>query len=247
MTEAAKKIPLVECFGPTIQGEGLVIGQQTYFLRFGLCDYRCTMCDSMHAVDPKEVKANAEWLTQKEIADKLDAAYKKGSAKTVTFSGGNPAIHDLEELIIILSKRGWRTVVETQGTLAPSWLDYVDILIASPKGPGMGITTDFNQLDEFIENTSVSCIKVVVFDERDLEFARAVYERYDYMCIPFFLSLGNPYPPGLDNEHDWSTITAILVERYKTLWEQIQCDSILSNFRFLPQWHALVWGNEKGR
>ena len=66
-----KKLPLMELFGPTIQGEGTVIGQQTYFLRFGLCDYKCRMCDSMHAVDPRLVKANATYLTQAEIFEQF--------------------------------------------------------------------------------------------------------------------------------------------------------------------------------
>src|SRR6476661_4406823 len=90
IAKANKPIPLMEVFGPTIQGEGLVIGQQTYFLRFGLCDYKCVMCDSMHAVDPHRVKANAEWLTQEEILNKLGSIYKPNSTRWVTLSGGNP-------------------------------------------------------------------------------------------------------------------------------------------------------------
>lgn len=32
-----KKLPMIEMFGPTIQGEGGLIGSQTMFIRFGLC------------------------------------------------------------------------------------------------------------------------------------------------------------------------------------------------------------------
>ena len=33
------KIPVLEIFGPTIQGEGMVVGQKTMFIRTAGCDY----------------------------------------------------------------------------------------------------------------------------------------------------------------------------------------------------------------
>ena len=36
------KIPVLEIFGPTIQGEGRVIGRKTMFVRTAGCDYRCS-------------------------------------------------------------------------------------------------------------------------------------------------------------------------------------------------------------
>jgi 7-carboxy-7-deazaguanine synthase len=133
---SVKKIPLVEMFGPTIQGEGAVIGQQTYFMRFGLCDYKCKMCDSMNAVDPLQVKLNAKWLTQLDIYNEFMAFHKEGSTRWITLSGGNPCIHDLTELVLNLNDTGFKFAVETQGTFAPDWLKYCRIVTCSPKGPG---------------------------------------------------------------------------------------------------------------
>ena len=45
------QLRIAEIFGPTIQGEGALIGEPTVFVRTGGCDYRCTWCDSLHAVD----------------------------------------------------------------------------------------------------------------------------------------------------------------------------------------------------
>ena len=45
------QIRVNEIFGPTIQGEGALIGQPTIFVRTGGCDYRCSWCDTLHAVD----------------------------------------------------------------------------------------------------------------------------------------------------------------------------------------------------
>lgn len=47
MTAAAPdRIRISEIFGPTIQGEGALIGEPTVFVRTGGCDYRCSWCDS---------------------------------------------------------------------------------------------------------------------------------------------------------------------------------------------------------
>ena len=45
-------IRISEIFGPTVQGEGPLIGRPTVFVRTGGCDYRCTWCDTLYAVLP---------------------------------------------------------------------------------------------------------------------------------------------------------------------------------------------------
>jgi 7-carboxy-7-deazaguanine synthase len=249
-----KKIPLMEIFGPTIQGEGAMIGVQTYFLRFGLCDYRCTMCDSLHAVLPASVKAHGEFLLQEDIAKRFYAFHKRGSTPWITFSGGNPCIHDLQQLVGLL-KPPFKIAVETQGTFCPEWLRDVDLITISPKGPGMGEDFDQDKMDAFVSKwvqLPIMNIKVVVFDQRDLEFAKMIYERY-FNVVPdgeFYLSLGNDRPPAPEgasdyvmthSEHMWQ-----LRQKYMLLWDDIKNDPILSKFRFLPQWHVFVWGNAKG-
>lgn len=263
-THQAKKIPLAEpIFGPTIQGEGLEIGRQTYFVRFAACDYRCAMCDSMHAVDPDRIHQNATWHTQGEIFKLLTdyrAAQGEHTTKWVVFTGGNPAIHDLSLLQNILLENEWSVMVETQGSIFNDWLNGVSLVCVSPKGPGMGAQTDLEKLDYFLTHLTADLfIKIVVFDERDLEFARMIFERYSVaqkLVHPdlFFLSLGNPYPPGHNGLEDHISdprlqkigLQRLLVERYEQLLPQIYNDPSLSQFRFLPQWHVIVWGNKQG-
>lgn len=252
-----KKIPLVEMFGPTIQGEGAVIGQQTYFIRFGLCDYKCVMCDSMNAVDPKQVKENAEWLTQEQVFVKFyNGLWSKDTTRWLTLSGGNPCIHDLGELVDNLHGFGFRIAVETQGTKCPAWLPNCDLITISPKGPGMGENTDLKVLDGFLQalgdlGQHKANFKVVVFDQRDLEFVKLLRERYVHKGIPFYLSLGNPWPPGLKSPllepADQAEYVMTQINNYKILFEDISHDPVLSQMRFLPQWHTLLWGHEKGR
>lgn len=260
-----KTIPLMEMFGPTIQGEGNVIGQQTYFLRFGLCDYRCRMCDSLHAVIPALVKAQGRRLTQTQIFEEFWEFRHPDSTNWVTFSGGNPAIHDLRELTTLLHKNHMLINVETQGTKFNDYLWDVDNVTISPKGPGMGETHDQPTFVKFLASLDAGvsasfqrrCYKIVVFDERDLMFARDIFRfladhyGYDDQDSIFYLSLGNPNPPdpnpnpegGSGPEFDMEA----QLKQYRLLQEEICRDPILSKVRFLPQWHAFVWGNEKGK
>lgn len=266
-----KRIPVVELFGPTIEGEGAVIGTQTMFIRFGLCDYKCTNCDSMHAVDPKFVKALAQVRTQEEIfEDMLKLMHKTNSMHipTITFSGGNPAIHDLSHLVDLFHNIGKKIVVETQGTKHPEWLRKVDHLVVSPKGPGMGETFDPKAFTEFFSDLQPQVadysIKVVVFSAQDLEFAAGVAGLVEHIVEGdswknhFYLSVGNPQPPKfsfdpedpeqvLSDNFSSKALVVELLNRYNKISEEVMRDSRLSFARFLPQLHALVWGNETGR
>src|SRR3954464_167518 len=83
----AKRIGVVEIFGPTIQGEGPLAGSKTMFVRLGGCDYRCTSCDSLHAVIPSAVKKHARYLTAEEITDELVRLRGISGTEWVTLSG----------------------------------------------------------------------------------------------------------------------------------------------------------------
>lgn len=64
-------------FGPTIQGEGRVIGRKTMFVRTAGCDYRCSWCDSAFTWDGS-AKEDIKLMTAEEIYNQL-----KKSAVTV--------------------------------------------------------------------------------------------------------------------------------------------------------------------
>ena len=92
------KIPVLEIFGPTIQGEGRVIGRKTMFVRTAGCDYRCSWCDSAFTWDGS-AKEDIKLMTAEEI---YDALLEIGGHRFnhVTISGGNPAlIKGIQELV----------------------------------------------------------------------------------------------------------------------------------------------------
>jgi 7-carboxy-7-deazaguanine synthase len=170
--------PVVEIFGPTIQGEGVDQGVVSHFVRFGGCDFRCDWCDTPYAVVPKEVKANSKRMGVQEIVDDLKA---RGPAPWVILTGGNPALHDLITLIDALHAEGYLVAVETQGSKWRNWLRQVDRLCLSPKPPSAMQKYDFTVVQQFFNEAleirasankpyEWMFVKIPIFDTPDLEW-----------------------------------------------------------------------------
>jgi 7-carboxy-7-deazaguanine synthase len=233
----AKLIPVIEIFGPTIQGEGAEAGIPTHFVRVGGCDYRCLWCDTMYAVDPETVRANAEKLSAEDIIRRVAAL--DGQPAWTTISGGNPALHDLGGLVGGLQASGYRVSVETQGSLWKPWLAEVDRLTISPKPPSSGMATAKHaaQFETFMSYVSDVCadrsiLKVVVFDEEDLRWALVASSRF--ADLPLYLSVGTPAPAPDD-------VRELVGDHYRWLCERVATDPRLSRARVLPQLHVVAW------
>lgn len=233
--------PVIEVFGPTIQGEGAEAGVPTHFVRFGGCDYRCSWCDTMYAVEPALVRANAERLSAEEIVGRIERL--RGRPCWVTLSGGNPALHHLGALVDGLHAVGYLVAAETQGSVWRPWLASLDRLTISPKPPSSGMATQRHekQLRRFMQHAerarSASVLKIVCFDETDLSWAKRVAERYPE--LPLFLSAGTPVPSV-------GEIRDAVGERYRWLCEAVAIDPALAHARVLPQLHVIAWKEATG-
>ncbi len=232
------EIRISEIFGPTIQGEGALAGQPTVFVRTGGCDYRCTWCDTLHAVDSK---FRAEWKPMN--AEDIMAEVRKlsgGQPIMVSLSGGNPAIHNLKPLIDGGKKEKYSFALETQGSIAQDWFADLDVLTLSPKPPSSGMKTDwdiFNECLKMAGDAPKISLKIVVFDEKDYAYAKDAAERYPH--LPIYLQPGNHTPPPAQID-----VTGIM-ERLRWLAERVTEDRWFSA-TVLPQLHVLAWGNLRG-
>lgn len=245
-----KKISVVEVFGPTINGEGSVIGVPTIFVRTGGCSFRCNWCDSLHAVLPEHARS---WI--KHTTDELYERITKltnGNPLTVTLSGGDPALQPFGDLIKWMKSEGWRFSIETQGAVNQDWFNELDWLVISPKPPSSGMVNDWNKVQACIDAagplTHVS-LKVVVMNEDDYLFAREVADRF--IGIPFYLSVGNDNPPHESEDFNYGSgefNEQSIVERTEWLIDRVVNDR--KNWAYiptiLPQVHTLLWGNKKG-
>lgn len=242
-TRAKRSIIVSELFGPTIQGEGALIGKPTIFVRTGGCDYRCSWCDTLYAVLP-EYKSDWRSMTTEEIFAEVQRL-SDNKPILVTLSGGNPAIQPLGDLVDLGHTHGYTFAIETQGSIAQPWFARLDYLILSPKPPSSKQVTRWERLDHCITyaiggNRKVQvCLKVVVFDEEDFAYARSVAERY--LGIPLYLQAGNHTPPHLAQEIDMVGI----MRRMDWLIERVVAEKWY-NVTVLPQLHIMLWGNKRG-
>lgn len=239
------KIPVLEIFGPTIQGEGMVIGQKTMFVRTAGCDYSCSWCDSAFTWDGS-AKDDIQLMTAEEIWAELKRI-GGDNFSFVTISGGNPALlKNLDVLIDLLKEKEIKIGIETQGSKWQDWFVNIDELTISPKPPSSTMVTNFEILDSIFLNLNdhdfkhqVS-LKVVIFDEVDLEYAKKVHKRY--ADIPFYLQVGNDDITNFNN----SELIQKLLMKYEWLVNSVVADHQLNNVKVLPQLHALLWGNKRG-
>ncbi len=232
-----------EIFGPTIQGEGALIGQPSIFVRTGGCDYRCSWCDSLHAV---ESAYRSDWrsMSTQKIWQKI-YELSGGVPLMVSLSGGNPAIQPFGELIDLGHQQGYRFALETQGSVAKHWFCELDVLVLSPKPPSSNMETHWNSFNACLEAAGgkpQSLLKIVVFDELDYAYARDTASRYPQ--LPVYLQPGNHTPPPGDSDQAAIDLAG-LNERFDWLVAKVTADQWFEA-RVLPQLHVLLWGNKRG-
>jgi organic radical activating enzyme len=153
-------LPVMEHFY-TLQGEGFHQGKAAYFIRLGGCDVGCVWCDVKDSWDAdKHPKLKVESLKLK---------VKETPAEIVVITGGEPLMHNLEELTKELRAAGLKTNIETSGAhpLSGSW-DWICLSPKKFKAPLPGIIPLANEL------------KIVVFNKSDFDWA----EKYAALVSP---------------------------------------------------------------
>ena len=144
-------LPVMEHFY-TIQGEGYHQGRAAYFIRLGGCDVGCVWCDVKESWD-------ASKHPQLAIGN-LQLAIKKTATKLVVITGGEPLMHNLNDLTAALQSAGLETNIETSGAhpLSGSW-NWICLSPKKFKAPLPEIIPLANEL------------KIVVFNKSDFEWA----------------------------------------------------------------------------
>jgi len=231
------EIRISEIFGPTIQGEGPLIGKPTVFVRTAGCDYRCTWCDTLYAVLPEH---KHEWRTMATEAVLSEVNRLAGGKPVlVSLSGGNPALQPLGALIRGGHAQGHTFALETQGSIAQDWFAALDWLVLSPKPPSSNMATDWDALSDCVAAAGQdprTALKVVIFDEHDFEFARDVSARFP--ALPVYLQAGNPvHEAGLDRSALLAKLEWLIGKVAAAGWHEAHV---------LPQLHVLIWGDKRG-
>lgn len=109
----------------SLQGEGLLIGMPSVFVRTSGCNLRCGWCDTPYA----SWKVEGKELSLSEILERI-ASYK---CHHVVLTGGEPMIaRGIIDLARELRARGHHITIETAGTILPQDIP-CDLASLSPK------------------------------------------------------------------------------------------------------------------
>ncbi|HLO98294.1 MAG TPA: 7-carboxy-7-deazaguanine synthase QueE [Fimbriimonas sp.] len=108
----------------SVQGEGLLMGVPSTFVRVSGCNLRCVWCDTPYASWNPEGSV----MSVPEIVEKVQAR----DLRHVVLTGGEPMIFgEIEELCAELARRGIHITIETAGTVHRSVP--CDLMSISPK------------------------------------------------------------------------------------------------------------------
>lgn len=151
----------------TIQGEGNHQGKAAYFIRLGGCDVGCVWCD---VKDSWDASKHPSFSTEKIVEMAVEGS-KKPAEVIAVITGGEPLLHNLDELTVSLKEQGFQTNIETSGSspLSGNW-DWICLSPKKFKAP----------LPEVI--LAAHELKVVIFHKSDFEWAEQFAAQVNPEC-----------------------------------------------------------------
>ena len=218
----------------SIQGEGILLGVPSVFVRTSGCNLRCAWCDTPYTSWQPE----GDNLSMAEITARV-AAFP---ASHVVVTGGEPMIApEIVELTRAFRRAGSHITIETAGTVfAPVACDLMSISPklsnSTPRDRDSGRWAAQHErlryqpavLKQLIEQYAYQ-MKFVVTSKEDLEEISAI--RRDLAVPASNIVL---MPEGIDRD----------VLRERGLWLAEICKA--EGFRYSPRLHIDLWGAERG-
>lgn len=204
----------------SIQGESTYAGLPCVFVRLAGCNLSCSWCDTPYARVPDE----AIEMTIPEVIEEVGAY----NCPIVEITGGEPLMQEeAAELATALLERGYRVLVETNGSVCLSVLDARVVKIVDVKCPSSGHDGSF--LLENLEYISPEDeVKFVIGDRGDYDAAVRFME--EFLRGRTEKVLFAPVRPQLSP---------------KDLSEWILRDAL--RVRLQLQLHTYIWPGERGR
>jgi 7-carboxy-7-deazaguanine synthase len=125
-----------EIFGPTIQGEGSMIGVPCVFIRTSGCNLRCKWDDNLCDTEYTSWNPETNEVPPIEVIRKAISLCHGTKVNHIVISGGEPTIQaeELGEVVRELVSVGFHVTIETNGTqlISPSKVP-ASLLSISPK------------------------------------------------------------------------------------------------------------------
>lgn len=166
----------------SIQGESTYAGLPCAFLRLTGCNLRCSYCDTQYAY----------YEGQRFSIDEILQTITSLRTPLVEITGGEP-LFQTESILLMgeLAQRGFKVLLETNGSLPIKDVDKRVVKIMDIKCPGSGMH-DQNLFENIDFLDAKDEIKFVLTDRRDYDWAKEVaeahglFERYQVLLGPAF-------------------------------------------------------------
>jgi 7-carboxy-7-deazaguanine synthase len=200
----------------SLQGEGMLMGTPTTFVRTVGCNLDCAWCDTKYA------RQGGEEMSVEQVFD----AVERKRVPFVSITGGEPLLQeDIYRLITMLVDNEYHVTLETNGSLPLESMPNSDEIMISMdvKCPGSGMA-DRNLLDNLEFLAPRDQVKFVIADRVDYLFARKVLREHEINAPVIFTPVGGT--------------------KLKDLAEWVLADRLL--VRVMPQLHKLIWGDKRG-
>lgn len=219
----------------TIQGEGILSGVPSLFIRVSGCNLRCVWCDTPYTSWTPE---GAEWSVERI----LEWTSGFPQYRHVVLTGGEPMIFPESGILTrALRDRGFHITVETAGTV---WQELAcDLMSISPKlANSIPVTRDGGRwaaahdrlrhnpvVLQALTSSYAYQLKFVVAEASDLAEVRLICGSVDAPPDRVLLMPEGVTPEALASKGHW------LVEICKA-----------EGYRFCPRLHVMLYGNRRG-
>ena len=153
-------LPVMETFY-SLQGEGFHQGKAAYFIRLGGCDVGCFWCDVKESWD----EASHQQKTIEQIIEEAKLLIRPQSINLddnpiIVITGGEPLLHNLDELTKSLQQNNFKTHLETSGSSSLS--GFWNWICLSPKKFKEPLPEVFAAANE---------LKIIVYNKNDFNWA----------------------------------------------------------------------------
>ncbi|THB67834.1 MAG: radical SAM protein [Gammaproteobacteria bacterium] len=152
----------------SIQGEGVLSGTPTTFIRLTGCNLHCSYCDTDYA------RKNGKSMTFQQIFETIE----KYGGKYLTITGGEPLLQNkVDELITGLCDKNYMVSVETNGCENISIIDKRAMTVMDIKTPDSGESGN-NRYSNFQYLKPKDQIKIVICSQTDYLWAKELINNH---------------------------------------------------------------------
>lgn len=216
---------LVEFF-VSIQGEGLLAGVPSVFVRLAGCDRHCLWCDTVYAQDASVGRE----VSVEKLADEIFGC----EVEHVIVTGGEPLLSvELPELLDKLVRNNNHVTLETSANVylqLPKVFLSISPKLSNSQAKGKIVSPDYVSTIQQYINSNDYQLKFVVGSEADVD------EVEDFLA----------QLTRIDRSKILLMPLAATRSKYHEIAPEVAQWCIERSFRFSPRLHIEIWGNCRG-